>query len=189
MSSDTVRMTGGTDVNGNQQCITNLACLEVSDITATTINATNINVATLNITSNLTFNNLSLRPTVDLLNVYDLATNLVTPGATNRYQLDFGHTNAIGATNIYATLRATNDVRFDMPTNGIRGSLLSFNVVAAGANRVIYMPTNLPHLDTNEAGFALSGSLYTLVLTNGNEFWMSLQSNQTLSTITRVVGQ
>lgn len=163
------------NLDGNQKCITNLACIEAtsgafSNLTVVTINGVTVAGANAN---------------VNLLEVFNMGTNLVTQGATNHYWLDMAHTNSAGLIDIYATLSATNDIQFEMPTNGFRGALLSFNVLASGADRIIYMPTNFPHFNTNDAGFALAGIKYVLRLTNGTEFRLSVQSNNTYSTLSR----
>jgi hypothetical protein len=181
-----------SNMDGNQQCITNLACIQAGTGTFNNINATNatINNLTVSNINNVSVNNLLLGriSTVDMMAVIDMATNLFKAGTPNEYWIDWGHTNSLGQTNIYASLAASSDVKLHLPTNGIRGSLMSFNIVAVGGNRTITIETNMPHFDTN-GGFALSGSLYSLLLTNGCELRMSMQSNQTMSTIWRTFGQ
>jgi len=106
---------------------------------------------------------------------------------SNIYWLDFGKSNAAGTPLVYATLTATNDVRFAGITNCDKWRMLSFNVVASGGNRLIQMPTNFPHISTN--GLTYANGSYQLTLTNGNEFRMTIQSNSTLSTLWTTFGQ
>jgi hypothetical protein len=176
-----------SDFDGNQFCIVNLGCLEAGSITASNINTTNLNVSTINSVSVANF--LNIRSSFDPFTVVDMATNLFKSGTPNEYWIDWGHTNNLGQTNIYGTLTATADVKLHLPTNGVRGSLWSFNVVASGANRTITLETNMPHFDTN-GGFALNGSsLYSLLLSNGCELRMSFQSNSTMSVLWKTTGQ
>lgn len=158
-----------SDMNGNQKRITNLA-----DVVTTTLTVSGQSV------------NVVVTNGVDLLNGFDMV--VAAAGAnTNFYWWDFGRTNSNGQKVIYGYLTATNDVAFYGPTNHKQWSLLSYNVVASGANRRVYIPSTLPHFNTN--GFVLGGGYYYFTLTNGNEFRMSIQSNRTLSTIWSTFGQ
>jgi hypothetical protein len=123
-----------------------------------------------------------------------VGTNYVTPFGEQIYPVsqgtnfwwDMGRTNVYGPT-VYFTIQATNDVNFLGITNSRQWGLLSVNVVASGANRLISLPNTLPHLNTN--GLTLVGSRYTITLTNGNEFRFTAESNSTLSTIWATFGQ
>lgn len=110
---------------------------------------------------------------------------------TNQYWWDFGKTTN-GQHVIYASLDGTNDLQFLGVTNGLMWQPLSFNVVARGKNINMFMPTNLPHFNTN--GWTLNAPFYVYILTNGNEFRMTSQSNQlggvpTFSTLWTTFGQ
>lgn len=140
---------------------------------------------------------------VDVINLGNSVTNLLNQSTnvpaifggftltpvtnTDLYWWDFGVTNALGQKLIYATLQATNDVEFIGVTNCTKWGTLSFNVVASGADRLVRLPTGLPHLDT--FGLTLTNGAYQLTLTNGNEFRMTIQSNSTLSTLWTTFGQ
>lgn len=138
-------------------------------------------------------NNIPLQQQTNLVSLRDgfmmgVASKSVN---TNQYWWDFGKATN-GLHEIYASLDGTNSVQFLGVTNGLMWQPFSFNVVARGGNITMYMPTNLPHFNTNF--WTLSGSLYALTLTNGNEFRMTLQSNQsggspTLSTLWTTFGQ
>lgn len=106
--------------------------------------------------------------------------------ATNYFLLDFGKTNLLAQPLIYASAIATNDVVFTGTTNLLQWGVLSANVVASGANRTIYVP-QWPHFITN--GWFSSNGFYGIVLTNGNEFRLTVQSNLTLSTTWATFGQ
>lgn len=198
-----------SDLDGNQKCINNLGCLNVgnisvsnltavnltalnsyisnlvaSNITAQTINVSNLNAVTIN------SNSVTLLANVELLEVFDMLTNAVLASQfTNRYWMNMAKTNSLGKVNIYATLTPTNDVQLELPTNGFRGGLLSANILARGANRTIFFPTNFAAFNTNDAGFVLKGSRYVLTLTNGNELRFTIQSNGTYSVMTKAFGQ
>lgn len=135
------------------------------------INASNLNTQIYSALAPVTF---------DVLQVYP------DSQGTN-FWWNCGRTNSSGQTYIYQSILATNDVNFTGVTNCVMGSILSFNVVASGADIQISVPASLPHLDTN--GLALAGAVYSLTLTNGNEFRMTLQSNITLSTLWTTFGQ
>lgn len=178
------------DTDGNQQCITNLACISAGTGTFNNLNATNLTVY-----QNLTVTTINNNPvsafgggTCDVLSVLDMGSDLVVQAQTNTYYINWGHTNSVGQTNIYASLQATNDVQILHPTNGIRGSLMSFNVVAWGGDRVVFLDTNWPHFDTN-GGFVLAGSKYVMYLTNHNELRVTIQSNVVDSLLWAVFGQ
>lgn len=123
-----------------------------------------------------------------------VGTNYVTPTGTASYPdtlgtnfwWDMGLTNAYGPI-VYRTITATQNVNFLGVTNSRQWGQLSINVVASGTNRLITVPTNLPHLNTN--GLALMGSRYGIWLTNGNEYRITVQSNSTLSTLWTTFGQ
>ncbi len=117
--------------------------------------------------------------------VNKVGTQIFAVNGTNVW-LDFGLTNDSGPI-VYQTLIATNNVNFLGPTNAEIWRLISLNVFASGADRTLSIPTNLPHLNTN--GLILGGSTFRLVLTNGNEFRITLQSNLSLSTLWTTFGQ
>jgi hypothetical protein len=187
-----------SNLDGGLKCITNLACLQVGSIDSTSITSTSITTSNLNSqninTSNLNLTTINNNPVstlcnVQLLEVFDLKTNAVVSAATNRYWMDMAHTNSHGQVDIYATITPTNDIQLELPTNGFRGGLLSVNVLARGANRTIFFPIQFSAFNTNDAGMALKGSRYVLVLTNGNEFRFTIQSNDTYSVMTKTFGQ
>ena len=188
-----------TDMDGGGQCITNLGCLQVGSVSATTITtsnlfATNITAQTLNVSNvnvaTINNNSFSTLCNVQLLEVFDMGTNAVLQAAgTNRYWMDMKHTNAMGQIDIYATLVPTNDVQIELPTNGFRGGLLSFNILARGADRVVFFPTNFAAFNTNDAGLVLAGSRYVGHLTSGNEYRFTIQSNVTYSLLSKSIGQ
>ena len=120
--------------------------------------------------------------------IYTL-TPAASAGGTNFYWMDCGKVNVQGGIYSYATL-GTSNVTVDLmgPTNAVFGSLLSFNVVCnGGSNDTILLPDSLPHLNTN--GLTHSAPFYSLVLTNGNEFRGTLQSNYSLSFTWATFGQ
>jgi hypothetical protein len=101
---------------------------------------------------------------------------VVSTTTTNTYWWDFGQTNSLGQPLIYATLNATNTVKFAGPTNGHLWSLLSIGVYANGADRSILFPTNLPFLVTNN--MVLTNGQYVLTLTNAHLLRLTLESNE-----------
>lgn len=121
--------------------------------------------------------------------VYRIGTNVdIVAGTRTNLWWDFGLTNAYGEKYVYQSFLATNDVRFLGPTNCALDDMISLSVLASGGNRLVMFPTNLPHFRTNKT--TLTGSFYTLTLTNGNELIFSARSNaNTLSTIWDVFGQ
>lgn len=148
--------------------------------------------------SSSTINNLyqSIAP-VDMFHVINMNTNMIVDTVPS-YWINCGVTNSHSQTNIYGTLTATNSVLFLGVTNAVRGSLFSFNVVAQITNQILYIPTNFPHLTTNglsgptnitSALYGTTNGYYSLVLTNGNEFRFTFQSNSTHSTIWTTFGQ
>jgi len=123
-----------------------------------------------------------------LTEIYTL-TPVSSAGGTNFYWMDCGKTNANDGVYNYATLGVSN-VTVDLmgPTNAVFGSLLSFNVFCnGGSNDTILLPDSLPHLNTN--GLTHTTPFYWFVLTNGNEFRFTVQSNGTLSTTWATFGQ
>lgn len=183
-----------TDMDGGQECITNLECIQVGSITTTYLTVTdtasieNLTVNNLN-TTTINSNSFTTLCNVQLLEVFNMLTNDVLQGSTNRYWLDMQHTNALGQIDIYATLTPTNDAQFELPTNGFRGGLLSFNVLARGADRTLFFPTNFAAFNTNDGGLARAGSRFVVHLTNGNELRWTIQSNDTYSVMTKIFGQ
>jgi hypothetical protein len=107
--------------------------------------------------------------------------------ATNNYWIDFG---TLFGGPMYGSILATNQYTclFGL-TNCARGKMFSINVDPSGANTTVLFPTNLfPHLNTN--GLSTLGSFYSITITNGNEFRLSLQSNwTTLSSTWATFGQ
>lgn len=118
--------------------------------------------------------------------VNKIGVEIFSASNSTNYWWDFGLTNDAGPI-VYQTVFATNNVNFLGVTNVRQWAQISMNVVARSADRTISIPTNLPHLNTN--GLQIGGSTYRLVLTNGNEFRITIQSNITLSTIWTCFGQ
>lgn len=108
----------------------------------------------------------------------------------DRYAMDFKRTNALGQILIYGSIVATNNARLEI-TNCVQWSLLSINVIASGATVRVLLPYPLPHLSTNGFTIFTTNSItnYSLFLTNGNEFRLTLQSNVTMSTLWSTFGQ
>jgi hypothetical protein len=102
---------------------------------------------------------------------------------TERYALDFSRTNSAGQPINYAHLIYSNfpaAVIFDV-TNIAPNRMLSFNVTLKTVPiKSILFPTNTfwpPRFDTN--GWAItSASYWGRVLTNGNEFRMTIKTNE-----------
>lgn len=90
---------------------------------------------------------------------------------------------------IYHSIKATNNVNFLGVTNPVDYHLISVDVLAFGANRVIGIPTNLPHINTN--GLVNWTNRYELTLSNGNEFRITVKTNANgnLSTLWSTFGQ
>lgn len=96
--------------------------------------------------------------------------------------VDFSRTNSLGEELIYGTMTATNNVFLYGLSNCVRGSLVSFNVIAASTNRLLSISTNLiPHPDTNV--WTLSGARYQVLLTTNHEARITFQSNDTFSAV------
>ena len=94
---------------------------------------------------------------------------------SNDYWLDWGLTNAGGFHLIYGALVATNNVYFLGPTNLCQWRPLSFDIIASGGNRTISLPDSTQYIKTN--GLTHIGNHYDLILTNGNLFGITYQSN------------
>lgn len=104
--------------------------------------------------------------------------------ATNYFWMDFGRTNAFGQHLIYASAIATNDIVILGPTNCATWGLLSFNLLASGADRKVYFPPVIFGLNTNGLSFT-NGWAFTTV-SNGYLWRSTTQSNSVLETIWRV---
>ena len=105
---------------------------------------------------------------------------ILAPSGISNFTLDFGHTNNFGQTNIYATIDATNNVNISGFTHFNMWGILSVNIFADGGNRTVWFPGNWwnpPNADLATNNLVISGSQYYIVLNNGNELRLTLQSN------------
>lgn len=168
---------------------TNLVGRFVVDIKSVNTNLVVVLTTNINdggITATITAQPLNGKFSAGIEDGYIFAPQSGSSSATNYFLLDFGRTNTLGQGLIYASSVATNDVVFTSITNLTQWGLLSLNVVASGANRTIYVP-QWPHFITN--GWFSTNGFYGMVLTNGNEFRLTVQSNLTLSTTWATFGQ
>jgi hypothetical protein len=96
--------------------------------------------------------------------------------------IEMGRTNSNGERLIYGTMTATNHVYLFGLSNAVRGSLLSFNVIASGGSRSITINSNLvPHFDTNV--WTVAGARLQVLLQQNHEARLTFQSNDTMSVI------
>lgn len=104
----------------------------------------------------------------------DIMVPKIINGQTNIYWIDF-HPQYGGP--MYGSLLATNVyTELQLITNCFLWKLYSFNIDSSKTNSTILWPTNLfTHQNTN--GLGISSSFYYLILTNGNEFRGTVQSN------------
>lgn len=160
-----------SDADGNQHSITNLASISVDEIHGDATNQFAAGSGGGGLTSSNYVNKIGVA---------------IYPTDKTNFWWDFGLTNDAGPI-VYQTISATNNVNFLGVTNGFQWGLISVNVTAVSGDRIISVPTNLPHFNTN--GFTLSGTSYRFTLTNGNEFRISVHSNSTLSTMWATFGQ
>jgi hypothetical protein len=154
----------------------------ISTLNTTLNTSSNSLVSLINTTSNALVTAIG----ASIENGYVMSPTVVH-GATNVYWMDFGMT-ANGLPLLYATLSGTTSfVQLAGPTNCSMWKLLSLNVIASGADRTILVPDSFPHFTTN--GWTHAAPYYSIVLTNGNELRLTIQSNITLSTTWQTYGQ
>lgn len=97
------------------------------------------------------------------------------------FWLDKARTNTVGERALYQSFPGTNNINIFGVTNFVMGDVLSFNIIASGANRIISVPTNfsatpLRHMRTN--GWTVSSTRWIMTLTNGNLFRGSVRTNE-----------
>lgn len=115
---------------------------------------------------------------VNLLEVF----SMYPASQFTNFLLDFRRTNSNGERLIYGTLTATNNVYLIGLSNCVRGSLLSFNMIASGSSRTLIVESNLvPHFDTNV--WTIAGTRLQVLLQTGHEARLTFQSNDTYSAI------
>lgn len=177
-------------ININSNAVTDLA----SNI-AFNVSSNNSYTIVTNVVNNYQTNAIitTLTNTIAPYDEYALvryASNIVF----ERYWLDFGKTNALGQRVIYGHLIDSNfppAIFLDI-TNLTPNSMISFNVTSPNTSpnptRTIFLNTNVfqyPRFDTN--GWFKNASGYGKILTNGNEFRMTIKTNDSgLSTLWQI---
>ncbi len=175
-----------SDMNGGGFSITNLAGFAATNMSVTNLVVSNAYFITITGPATNQFGTGSSGSTVGTNYVTPIGSQIYPDSQGTNFWWNMGLTNAYGPV-VYFSITGTNNGNFLGVTNSRQWGLLSVNFVASGADRLITIPTNLPHLSTN--GLTLMGSRYGFTLTNGNEFRITLESNVTLSTLWTVIGQ
>lgn len=176
--------------------LSNLVQQIVFQVTSNTVYNIVTNISQSNNISFVVFSNsvtTILTNIPSILEEYSLFPSV--PGTfINQYILDFGRKDTNNQPIIYAHLLATNDCYIAALTNLVNtsnsplvmsGGMLSFDVIASNANRVMYFPTNIfryPNFKTNS--WTVSGTNYVLTLTNGNELRVTCRTNSVAFSIT-----